>query len=102
MIQADSVLSTPPTNTSPTRRNILGTIAAAGAFAAAIPAATVAGIPTSDDPAFALIAEKRAADIAHCAAIDVQDEAEDADGSGSDAAEERFSAAASHAESSTR
>ena len=34
MTQADSVLSMPPTNTSsPTRRNILGTIAAAGATA---------------------------------------------------------------------
>jgi hypothetical protein len=33
MTQADSVLSTPPINTSPTRRNILGTIAAAGASA---------------------------------------------------------------------
>ena len=28
MTQADSVLSTPPTNTSATRRNILGAIAA--------------------------------------------------------------------------
>jgi hypothetical protein len=28
------------------------------------------------DPAFTLIAEKRAVDVAHCAAIDVQDEAE--------------------------
>jgi hypothetical protein len=33
MTQADSVHSTPPINTSPTRRNILGTIAAAGATA---------------------------------------------------------------------
>jgi hypothetical protein len=38
MTQADSVHSTPPTNTSPTRRNILGTIAALP-IAAAAPAA---------------------------------------------------------------
>jgi hypothetical protein len=36
----------------------------------------VAGIPTSDDPAFALIAAKRAADVAHCEAIDTEDEIE--------------------------
>jgi hypothetical protein len=29
----------------------------------------VAGIPTAVDPAFALIAQKRAADVAHCEAI---------------------------------
>jgi hypothetical protein len=39
MTQADSVHSTPPTNTSPTRRNILGTIAAAGAAALTLPPA---------------------------------------------------------------
>ena len=48
------------------------------ASAAALPIA--AGIPTtavaSTDPAFALIAAKLAADVAHCAAIDAQDQAE--------------------------
>jgi hypothetical protein len=96
MTQADRVFSTPPTNTSVTRRKILGTaagaaaaLAATGAVAAAIPpAAAAAGI--APDPAFALIAEKLAADIAHCEAIDVQDEAEDGPGIGSDAAEEAF------------
>jgi hypothetical protein len=42
MTQADSVLSTPPTNTSPTRRNILGTIAAAGATALTLTQAAAA------------------------------------------------------------
>ena len=48
------------------------------ASAAALPIA--AGIPTaaaaSTDPAFALIAAKLAADVAHCAAIEAHDEAE--------------------------
>jgi hypothetical protein len=75
MTQADSVHSTPPTNTptDTTRRRLL-TIAAGGAVAAAIPTAVVAGIPTSVDPAFALIAEKLATDVAHCEAIDAQAE----------------------------
>ena len=96
MTQADRVFSTPPTNTSVTRRKILGTaavaaaaLAATGAVAAAIPtAAAEAGI--APDPAFVLIAEKLAADIAHCEAIDAQDEAETCPGIGSDAAEEAF------------
>ena len=94
MTQADRVFSTPPTNTSVTRRKILGTaavaaaaLAATGAVAAAIPtAAAAAGI--APDPAFVLIAEKLAADIAHCEAIDAQDEADRADDP--DAAEEAF------------
>jgi hypothetical protein len=53
MTQADSVLSTPPTNTSPTRRNILSTIAAGGAVAAlAISSSRAAPGP---DPIFAAI-----------------------------------------------
>jgi hypothetical protein len=106
MTQADSVLSTPPTNTSaidhpmmfpprdPTRRRFL-TIAAgasavgAGSLAAAAMAPNVPQATTStmsspciavpavlSDPAFALIADKRAAHIAHGEAIDAQDEAE--------------------------
>jgi hypothetical protein len=40
----------------------------------------------TEDRAFDLIARKRAADIAHCAAIDAQKEAEDLHGGGSAAA----------------
>ena len=76
MTQATRVYSTPPTNTpvDPTRRHLL-TVAAGGAVAAAIPTAALAAV-TEPDPAFALIAEKLAADVAHCEAIDAQDEAE--------------------------
>src|SRR5450755_1940720 len=49
-----------------------------------------AAMAVSVDPAFALIAEKRAADVAHCAAIDVQDEAERNKGIDPDAVEEAF------------
>jgi hypothetical protein len=60
----------------PTRRRFLSV--AAGVAAAALPIA--AAIPTSEaataDPAFLLIAEKLAADVAHGEAIDAQDEAE--------------------------
>jgi hypothetical protein len=96
MAKADCVLSTPRRTASkinppvdPTRRHLL-TIAAGGAVAAAIPIDV--GIPTSaaaaadPDPAFALIAEKLAADVAHEKAIDAQDEAESGSGFGSDAA----------------
>ncbi|HEV3138492.1 MAG TPA: hypothetical protein VGZ26_11325 [Pirellulales bacterium] len=76
MSQATRVYSTPPINTpvDPTRRHLL-TIPAGGAIAA------VVGIPTSTtapavDPAFALIAAKLAADVAHCKAIDAQGEIE--------------------------
>src|SRR5450631_4627879 len=98
MAKADSVLSTPPTNTSaidhpimfpprdPTRRRFLavaavasavgsGTLAAAAAMDPSIPAAVTMPRPSRPDPAFALIAEKRAADIAHGEAIDAQDKA---------------------------
>lgn len=61
----------------PTRRRFI-TIAAAGGIATlastAAEPATAAG--TTPDPAFALIAEKRAADVAHGEAIDAQDKAE--------------------------
>jgi hypothetical protein len=99
MTQADSVLSTPPTNTSaidhpmmfppvdPTRRRFLavaavasaigaGSLAAAAAMDPSVPAAVTVPRHSRPDPAFALIADKRAADIAHCEAIDAQDEAE--------------------------
>jgi hypothetical protein len=48
-----------------------GTLAAAAAMAPSVPAAVI--VPM--DPAFALIADKRAADVAHGEAIDAQDEA---------------------------
>jgi hypothetical protein len=48
--------------------------------------AAVAGVPAAVDPAFALIAAHRAAEIAHCEVIDAQDEAEDKYGIYSDEA----------------
>jgi len=113
MTQADRVLSTPPTNTSaidhpmmfpprdPTRRRFLaaaavasvvsaGTLAAAAAMDPSVPGAVTVPKHGRPDPAFALIADKRAADVAHCETIDAQDEAEDGHGIGSDAAEEAF------------
>jgi hypothetical protein len=88
MTKADRVLSTPPTNTpisqvdATSRRRFLSQaagVAAGGTVLAlaTIPPALAATAPTGAlDPAFALIAEKRAADIAHCEAIDVQGEFE--------------------------
>jgi hypothetical protein len=100
MAQADSVLSTPPTNTSaidhpmmfpprdPTRRRFLavaavGSFVGAGTLAAAamappnVPQAVTTPVPSKPDPAFVLIADKRAADIAHGEAIDAEEEAEE-------------------------
>jgi hypothetical protein len=73
----------------PTRRHLL-TVAAGGAVAAAIPTYARANPGHAVDPAFALIAEKLAADVAHCEAIDAQDEAEESQGIRSDAADEAF------------
>jgi hypothetical protein len=106
MIQADSVYITPPTNTSaidhpmmfpprdPTRRRFLAVAAVAsavgaGTLAAAarapdVPQAVTVPRHSSPDPVFALIADKRAADIAHGEAIDAQDEAADRYGFHSD------------------
>jgi hypothetical protein len=98
MTQADSVYITPPTNTSaidhpmmfpprdPTRRRFLAvaavaSVAGAGTLAAAartpnVPQAVTTTLPSLavpavlPDPVFALIADKRAADAAHCVAID--------------------------------
>src|SRR5450631_1524328 len=98
MTQADSVYITPPTNTSaidhpmmfpprdPTRRRFLAvaavasaagacTLAAVAAMDPSVPAAVTMPRHSRPDPAFALIAGKRAADVAHCEAIDAQDEA---------------------------
>jgi hypothetical protein len=58
MTQADSVHSTPPTNTSATRRNILGTIAVGGATALTLPAHAAA---PAVDPIYAAIEKHRAA-----------------------------------------
>jgi hypothetical protein len=70
MTQADSVLSTPPTNTSArhSRRSILGAIAVGSAVAAAIPTAALAAAPAVD-PIFNLIDAHRKAEAAHLAAI---------------------------------
>src|SRR5882672_3939954 len=85
----------------PTRRRFLtvaaiGSIVGAGslAFAAAAPNDVPQAVTTPrhrhsrPDPAFALIADKRAADIAHGEAIDVQDEADDRYGFHSDESSE--------------
>ncbi|SRR6266481_1037349 len=102
MIQANSVLSTPPTNTpvvDTTRRRFLavaavGSIVGAGSlgFAAAapndVPLAVTTPRHSRPDPAFALIAEKLAADIAHGEAIDAQDEADSRYGFHSDESSE--------------
>ena len=90
MTQADRVLSTPPTNTpiDTSRRRFLiaaaiGSMVGAGslAFAAAapndVPKAVTVPRHSEPDPAFALIAEKLAADIAHGEAIDALDAADE-------------------------
>jgi hypothetical protein len=96
MAKADSVLSTPPTNTSatdhpmmfppvdPTRRRFLtvaavasvvsaGTLAAAAAMDPNVPAAvTMLPRHSRPDPVFALIEAHRKAGLAHTAALDEQ------------------------------
>jgi hypothetical protein len=69
MTQADRVHSTPPTNTSLTRRNILGTVVAAATVItiAAKPAAAIS--PIEADPIFAVIERHRKACAAHNEAI---------------------------------
>jgi hypothetical protein len=95
MTQADTRDSTPRITASKTnppvdqaRRRLL-TIAAGGAVAAAIPAATLAAAPAVD-PIFALIAAKRAADLAHDRACGALNEAEVRYGVDSDEADEVF------------
>ena len=73
MAQVDSE-NTTAMPVDPTRRHFL-TVAAAGAAAIATSAPATAGLAELD-PAFVLIAAKRAADVAHGEAIDVLDEAE--------------------------
>jgi hypothetical protein len=96
MTQADSVLSTPPTNTSaldhpmmfpprdPTRRRFLavaavasaigaGTLAAAAAMAPNVPQAVTMPRPSSSpDPVFGLIEAHRKAHAAHVASLELQ------------------------------
>ena len=60
MTQADSVHSTPPTNTSVTRRSVLGTAAGAAAALAATGASPMAAAP-GPDPIFAAIERHRRA-----------------------------------------
>jgi hypothetical protein len=120
MAQADSVYITPPTNTSaidhpimfpprdPTRRRFLaaaagasvvsaGTLAAATLTAPSVLVAVTISRQSRPDPVFALIAEKRAADAAHCEAIDAEEAEEH--GIGLDEASDRALAAchAAHA-----
>jgi hypothetical protein len=89
----------------PTRRRLL--TVAAGSSIASVGALTVAAMPAiapdrgacAADPAFALIAEKLAADVAHEKACDALSAAEERYGFHSDAAEEAWenSGAACHA-----
>ena len=83
MIKAARVFSTPPTNTpiDSARRRFL--TVAAGASVASVGTLAVVAMPAAPDspacavdPVFHLIAEKLAADIAHCEAIDAQGEIE--------------------------
>jgi hypothetical protein len=84
MQEADRVLSTPRRTASKIERRHFLTIAAGGAVAAVVSTASFAAAPA--DPAFALIAAHRAAEIAHCEVIDAQDEAETKYGTRSDEA----------------
>jgi hypothetical protein len=78
MTQADSVLSTPPTNTSATRRKILGTIAIGTVAALASTIAEPGAIALPADPIFAAIEAFRRAD-ALCVAVngDIPDDVGD-------------------------
>jgi hypothetical protein len=79
MIQADRVHSTPPTNMSPTRRNILGTIAAAATAIAAKPVTAAAIGPIEPDPIFAVIERHRKACREHHEAVDIHMDFEESD-----------------------
>jgi hypothetical protein len=82
MIQADSVHSTPPTNTSVTRRNIITVIAGIGAAASGLTVAPAAGAALAIDPTFDLIDTHRKAHAAHMAALDSQARLEEKHGIG--------------------
>jgi hypothetical protein len=72
---------------SESRKPVKGLSRRAALAGVAMLPARVVGIPAAAeaaaDPAFALIAAKLAADVAHCEAIDAQDEAEDRHGNDS-------------------
>ena len=95
MTKADSVHSTPPTNTpvDTTRRRFI-TIAAGASIVSVGSLVAAAAIPATanvtSDPAFALIAEKPAADVAHGEACDALSEAENRYGVGSEEAEDLY------------
>ena len=71
MAKANRVISTPPTNTSLTRRKILGTIAAAATAVAAKPAVAAGIGPIAPDPIYAAIKGHKAACVPWDAAIEV-------------------------------
>ncbi len=71
MIEADRVLSTPPLNSSLSRRRAL-----AGLATLSLAPTVAAASAVEPDPVFALIAAKQAADVAHGNAIYVQDAAD--------------------------
>jgi hypothetical protein len=81
MPKATRVHSTPPTNMSPTRRNILGTIAAAAAATAiaAKPVTAAAIGPIAPDPIYEVIERHRKACAAHNEAINTHMAFEEAD-----------------------
>jgi hypothetical protein len=70
MIEADRVFNTPPTNTSVTRRKILGTAAGAAAALATTGASPMAASP-APDPIYAAIEKHGAAAVVWDAAVDV-------------------------------
>ena len=96
MPKATRVHSTPPTNTPIDSKRRRFIAVAVGASVASVGALAVAAMPVTApdihacaaDPAFALIAEKLAADAAHGVAIDTYDEAERNEAIDPDAAEE--------------
>lgn len=99
MAQADSKNSITASADTPSRRAFLivaavGSIAGAGSLAIAaaapndVPQAVTTPRHGRPDPAFVLIADKQAADIAHGEAIDAQDEADERFGFHSDESSE--------------
>jgi hypothetical protein len=72
MTQADSVYSTPPTNTSRSRRAVLAGIVSAASVAVATPT-TALTVTAAVDPIFAAIEAHRKAHIAHMASLELQE-----------------------------
>jgi hypothetical protein len=71
-------------------KSVIALLGIATAAALPIAATAPAAATATADPAFALIAEKLAADLAHCAAIDAQDQAESDEERDPDAVNEAF------------